>query len=187
MLCISLYACQSDKKSGETADSAKINIAANDSAKTDTTVKSFKSITKIDDAPICSSLAKEFIENYRKLYKDSNTKAIMDAYTESSIFGKEELVGWIKDVEANSDATRFKIIYGVYNVDRVSIPGAGRASVRVPKGKFTVFLWPFNGDKEAIYLKPSEYTTVLGCPVSGPKTGKEGEPVDPFNIAGLEP
>jgi hypothetical protein len=130
------------------------------------------------DTPVPINIADECTQNYQTIYdkKTADFTKIKAAYEHTATFGSDNLIKWLNDISANSNVNQIKIKLAVYNADIVNqFP-----QLSAKHDKLTVMLYAYHDNDVAVYNQDA-----LKAKTS--RFGNPGDPVDPFDLAGLEP
>ncbi|RZK02983.1 MAG: hypothetical protein EOO43_23190 [Flavobacterium sp.] len=94
------------------------------------------------------NLAMDCIRNYEKLYKPAlNTDALQYAFAKDVSFGVNGLLKWMINMKDSTNVDNIRVFYGVYTADML----AQYPNRDITPGRLTVFIWPYNGSKKAVY------------------------------------
>jgi len=131
-----------------------------------------KDTSKQIDKVVDPTLAQSCIDDYEILYKSSANSTILRAFTSSVSFSSPDLVTWLGEVckPGATDTNNLRICFGIYNIRMMS----AYPEISQHLNRLTVFIWPYNDNKKASYLKED-------------KVVRGGGEVPPYNIGSLYP
>jgi len=119
------------------------------------------------DQPVSNRLAMDCVISYQKKGEIAN----QGKKTESIEFASKDLQEWMEKLKDSTTYNAIRIFPGIYTKEFLKKYHKSDTL----ENRLTVFLFPYNDGKPAVYNS------------KGNAAGGEGKPVDPFNLGNVHP